>query len=103
MKHPCDTCPNDDVVTCRLCQEPQKYSNSARTPGSIADYSSEVVGRFAKDGTDGLRRSAKAIYIAAEKPVADDISARLIWAAEMIDTLKAELRLRERGSDGSSF
>lgn len=44
------------------------------------------------EGTDGLLRAANCVYLACEQPVADDISARLKWAAGEIERLTAELQ-----------
>ena len=47
--------------------------------------------------TIDLQKSARAIFIAVERPVAQDISDKLNWAAGEIERLRAELSVAERG------
>lgn len=43
-----------------------------------------------------LRRRASAVYLACDEGVAKDISAALLWAADEIDRLTAQLPAGER-------
>lgn len=47
----------------------------------------------------GLRRAAVAIYIATEQVVANDISQKLKWAADEIESLQQKLKEAERERD----
>ncbi len=40
--------------------------------------------------TDDLRKSAKAVYLATDEVVAGEISKRLTWAADTIDSVTSE-------------
>ncbi len=43
--------------------------------------------------TNELRKAATAVYLATDKSVADDLSAKLAYAAETIDELRSRIKL----------
>ena len=43
-----------------------------------------------------IRKAAKCVYLACEKPVADDISAKLNWAADELDARGQRIAELER-------